>query len=137
MDLLHYQKQHTRVLPTYPQLINPKKYNPTQKNLLNTYVGVKVKLITKNAKPEEYADILRDHRYLVIDHVFDVLDTLKGAERSKLRSFLGKALKREIPYNKETWDENTGALLRGLIDMDIMFDMYTTWVDIQNALNVK
>jgi hypothetical protein len=37
---------------------------------------------------------------------------------------------------KTKWDENTGALIKGLIDVDIAFDTNTTYEDIQNELFV-
>jgi hypothetical protein len=124
-------------LPAYQPLMNPtlKNYSNVQKNLLKTYVGIKVKLASKIIKPADVDPFAqKDIKFQNVSHVFDLIDNLKAAERSKLREFLGKALQREIPYEKTKWELNTGAIVKGLIDMEIILHTNTTWDDIQNDL---
>jgi hypothetical protein len=116
-------------LPACQPLMNPtlKNYNNVQKNLLKTYVGIKIKLASKTIKVTDVDPFVqKDIKFQNVSHVFDIIDNLKALERGKLREFLGKELNQEIPYDKSKWTENTGALLKGIIDMEIIFDTNTT-----------
>jgi hypothetical protein len=132
--------EHTgphQIITVHRPLMKPsfKNYNQVQKNRLKTYVGIKVKLIDKTLKPADVQpDILEDPRYQGVSHVFDILDDLKVPERTKLRELLGKVLKQSTPIVKSKWAESTGEIVKGLIDMEVMFDTNTTYGDILNDL---
>jgi hypothetical protein len=109
-------------------------YSQIQKTRLKLVVDIKLSIVQKRKTLVDFPHEATDLNYLAVDHVFDVLDNLKGADRSRLRGALAKALNREIPYNKDTWDENTAALIKGIVDMEVIFDTNTPWDDIHNYL---
>jgi hypothetical protein len=78
--------------------------------------------------------VQKDIKFANVSHVFDLIDNLEVPERGKLRELLGNVLKRPIPIVKSKCAESTGEIVKGLIDMEVIFDTNTTWDDIQNDL---
>ena len=135
--------EHTgppEIITVHQPLMNPQlqNYNDFQKRRVKSFVDIKVKLASKTLKQTDVEPgILDDLRYLGVSHIFDILDNLEASDRSKLREVLSKALNQDIPIIKHKWKENTGALIKGLVDADIAFDTNTTWDDIQNELLIN
>jgi hypothetical protein len=107
-------------------------YNETQKRRLKAFVDVKLQVVNKKAKLADLQGVGDDLRYKSVTRLFNILDKLSTEERKKLRDYLEKSLGQVIPITKR--HESTGALVKALIDMRVMFDETTTYTDIQNDL---
>jgi hypothetical protein len=84
----------------------------------------------KIIKPSHILDLGHNgNTYLKVSRLFDIIDYLVGEERKKLRAHLEEFTDKKIPVTKN-WKDNTMALVNVLIDVEVVFDVSTTYKDI-------
>jgi hypothetical protein len=99
---------------------------------LKAFEDIKVQVANKKAKLADLQKTTNDPRYESVSHIYRILDKLNLDERKKLKDYLSQSVNREIPITK--WHKSTGALLKAIIDIEVIFDENTTYADIQNDL---
>jgi hypothetical protein len=69
--------------------------------------------------------------YLKVSKVFDIIDDLVLEERNRLRTHLETYINKNIPVINKKWKENTVAIVKVLIDLEVDFDGIATYKDIK------
>jgi hypothetical protein len=85
-------------------------------------------------KPSHVIDLGHGgHIYLKISKSYNIIDDLIGNKRKKLRAHLEEFTGKKI-LNTKNWKDNTKALVNALIEVEVVFDVSTTYKDIKDQI---
>jgi hypothetical protein len=102
---------------------------------LKNIVDLKLLISRKILGPSAVSDMNQDPvAYLKVSKVFDIIDDLVLEERNRLRSHLETHLNKKIPVINKKWKENTVAIVKVLIDLEVDFDGVVTYKDIEDQI---
>jgi hypothetical protein len=105
---------------------------------LNNLVDLKLLISRKTLKPSTVTDLGHDPViYLKVSKVFDIIDDLVLEERNRLRTHLENYTNKKIPVINKKWKENTVAVVKVLIDLEVDFDGIATYKDIKDQIMME
>jgi hypothetical protein len=126
------QKKIVNKSETVNNPIQPQKTQ--QKEMVKKLVDLKIQLAENKATVSQITEQgFEMHDYWKIAKLFNILDNLDKHERKKLRDHLSWITNKPFDFSTN-WNSNTAKIMKILIDLDVMFDVDTTYKNIKNQI---